>query len=549
VKQALSSRPTGTAAKPSRAPLALAIVIAAGAFAIVLMGMTSEAFELDRFAVPKELALNATALVCALVLAAGWKNVRATVTEAVLGAFVLWSAISALLATNHWISLRSFALTLSGVLIFLAARRIAGPASPADPYGQWAPLPDGRRLVVLNVLALGVTVGALGGVVQAYGLELPGLVEERAPGGTFGNRNFLAHLTAIGIPLVALGVLRSSRIVTRLFWLIALGVCGNAIVLTRSRAGWLGLAAAGIVAAVAMLAARGGVPSPGRPGRRMVAIIVALGAGAAAALVLPNTLRWTSDSPYTETLSRLTDYRAGSGRGRLIQYGNTLKLVARNPVFGTGPGNWFVEYPLVTTEGDPSYAGAEPIPTNPWPSSDWVALLAERGTVGLVIVLLAGATILLLTLRRVRAPDGPATLDAIVLLSLLAATTVTGLFDAVLLNAAPVFFVAAAAGLLLPRSIDVIDRPIAPRVRVAFIAIVLGVTLATVVRSAQQLAAIRIVENGGGSRDSIERALAVDPVNHRLHLRLAPGDCGNARAAVRLLPHSELAKRSVGRCG
>jgi hypothetical protein len=529
--------------------LALAVVVAAGAFAVVIAGMTSAAFELDRFAVPKELALNATALLCALVLATRWRNLRATVPETLLGAFVIWSGVSAALATNRWISLRSFALTFSGFIIFVAARRMTRTAFPADPLGLRTSSNDRPRLVLLNVLSLAVTVGALGGVVQAYGLDLPGLAEERAPGGTFGNRNFLAHLTAIGVPLIVLAVFRSDRRMARVAWLIALAVCGNAIVLTRSRAGWLGLAAAAIVAGAGLLTARRGLPIAGRTFRRIAIIVVALGAGAAAALALPNTLRWTSESPYAETLSRLTDYRGGSGRGRLIQYGNTLKLVARNPVFGTGPGNWFVEYPLVTTEGDPSYAGAELIPTNPWPSSDWVALLAERGPVGLALVLLAGAAILLLAMRRVRAPDGSATLDSIALLSMLAATTVTGLFDAVLLNAAPTFLVAAAAGLLLPRSIDLIDRPLSGRARAALVAIVLAISLAAVLRSAQQLSAIRIVENGGDSRDAVERALAVDPPNHRLRLRLAPRGCAHARAAFRLLPHHEVGKRAVRRCG
>jgi hypothetical protein len=399
------------------------------------------------------------------------------------------------------------------------------------------------------VLALAVTLGALGGVVQAYGLDLPGLAEERAPGGTFGNRNFLAHLTAIGVPLIVLAAFRSDRRMARVPWLIALAVCGNAIVLTRSRAGWLGLAAAAIVAGAGLLAARRGLPIAGRTFRRIAIIGVALGAGAAAALALPNTLRWTSESPYAETLSRLADYRGGSGRGRLIQYGNTLKLVGRDPVFGTGPGNWFVEYPLVTTEGDPSYAAAEPIPTNPWPSSDWVALLAERGPIGLALVLLVAAAILLLAMRRIRNPDGSAAPESIALLSVLAATTTTGLFDAVLLNAAPTFLVASAAGLLVPRSNDLLDRPLAGRTRAALVAIVLALSLAAVLRSAQQLAAIRIVENGAGSRAAVERALDVDPPNHRLRLRLAPRDCAHARAAIRLLPHHEIGKRAVRRCG
>jgi hypothetical protein len=529
------STPAHAVAATDRTGGALTFLLAAGAFAVVLSGTASDMFELDRFSVPKELALNLTALLAALLLAANWRGLRATVPELVLGAFVFWTAVSAVLSVNRWIALRSAALTLSGFLIFLAARRIANNAAT-------------RESVLPRVLALAVVAACLTGLSQAYGVELPGLSEARAPGGTFGNRNFLAHFTAIGVPLVALAALRARPGAVRAFWLVGLVLCGNAIVLTRSRAGWLGLAAAAVIAVLAFAIARRTLFAAGHRTRQLAVAGSAIALGSVTALVLPNTLEWTSESPYTETLTRLTDYRAGSGRGRLIQYGNSMQLVGRNPVFGTGPGNWFTEYPLVTTPGDPSYAGAEPIPTNPWPSSDWVALLAERGPIGLALVLLAGAAIAAIALRRLRGPDPTAALDAVTLLSILAAAAVTGLFDAVLLNAAPTFLVAAAVGLLLPSSREFVDRRLHGRARAAIVAVTLGAALAGATRSAQQLAAIRIVDNGRGSRTSIENALAVDPANYRLHLRLATRDCVHARAAARLMPFHELPRRAVARC-
>ena len=46
-------------------------------------------------------------------------------------------------------------------------------------------------------------LGALTGLVQAYGLVDTNLASlSRAPGGTFGNRNFMAHLVAIGLPVL-----------------------------------------------------------------------------------------------------------------------------------------------------------------------------------------------------------------------------------------------------------------------------------------------------------------------------------------------------------
>jgi hypothetical protein len=45
-----------------------------------------------------------------------------------------------------------------------------------------------------------VVLGALTGLIQAYGLLTTDLASPRAPGGTFGNRNFMAHLVALGLP-------------------------------------------------------------------------------------------------------------------------------------------------------------------------------------------------------------------------------------------------------------------------------------------------------------------------------------------------------------
>ena len=117
--------------------------------------------------------------------------------------------------------------------------------------------------------------------------------------------------------------------------------------------------------------------------RRRVSQLAAMGAlGLALALVLPNTLNWRSDSPYLDSLTGVANYKEGSGKGRLIQYGNTLRMAADDPVLGVGPGNWSVHYPRYMSPGDPSFDADDIIPTNPWPSSDWMAFLAERGVAG-----------------------------------------------------------------------------------------------------------------------------------------------------------------------
>jgi O-antigen ligase len=376
------------------------------------------------------------------------------------------------------------------------------------------------------------------------------LAGERAPGGTFGNRNFLAHLLAIALPLVALATLRAERRWARGLGLVGLAVIGAAVVLTRSRAAWLAMAASMAAIGLALVIVR---RAPERPelGRRPVGLLIALALGVAAALLLPNRLQWRSDAPYAESLKGIVNYQEGSGHGRLIQYRNTLRLVPRDPVFGVGPGNWMVRYPQVTTPGDPSFSGADPIPTNPWPSSDWMAFWSERGLVGVLLLLGAGLAAALTAWRRLGRPDQA--LTSVALLGTLTAAVVAGLFDAVLLLAAPTLFTFAAAGALLPQAGPVLSRPLERSHRRLAIGLVLVAALAATARSAGEVAAI-VTTGQTRQRSALEWASRFDPGNHRLHLYLATrGSCAqrrpHARAARALLPWHEWPRRAVEDCG
>jgi len=525
--------PTG----PDRSATVQAVLVGAGAFVIVLAGMRSAVFDLDRHAVPKELTLHVVALGMLLLVVRQWRSLRAGVIEALLGAFVLWSALSALFATNHWIALRALGLTGSAFVLFITVRRLAGTALAGS---------------VLGALAAAATLAAAIGAAQAYGLELDWLASERAPGGTFGNRNFLAHLVTIAVPAVILCALRARHSGFTIGWAVALGVCLNAIVLTRSRAAWLGLVAAILCMAGAWLIGRRTLREAAHVKRvRWLAGLAAF--GGLTAVALPNRLEWRSDSPYAQTLTRIGDYRSGSGRGRVIQYRNSLELVAMDPVFGTGPGNWFIKYPLVTSPPDPSFNAADPIPTNPWPSSDWMAVLAERGPIGLAIVLLTGAAILLTAMRRLRGMDSTAAVQAAIVLGVLAAVVITGLFDAVLLSATPVYFAAVALGLLLPRTQPVIDRPLRLRARRAAIYGTLGFVLLVSAYSLVQFLAIRVTREST-TRATLAQAARIDPTSHRLQVQLARrGNCEarlpHARAAARLMPHHDAPRRALTACG
>ncbi len=512
-----STPPTAPASLAARL---LAGWLALGAVAVVLIAAPSTLFDLDRFAAPKELVLHLTALGAIILLAFG-AEARASLiaAEVPLVGFTAWSALSAILATNRWLSLRALALTISGVVIFRAGRRVAR---------------EGAGGVLLAGLALALVLGALTGLAQTYGVELSILSDSRAPGGTLGNRNFLAHLLTIGLPLLFLLVFEARGPRRALLAATAAALMVAVIFLTRSRAAWLG---AGVSSAVILagwlIARRGGrvVLARDRLGGALLMVLV----GLAAALLLPNRLSWRSDSPYSDTVRELTNYRVGSGHGRVIQYRNSLRLAGRHPLFGTGPGNWPVEYPRVTTPGDPSFAGGDPMPTNPWPSSDWVAMTVERGVVAALLLLVSLGVMGLTALRRLRSEDPAEARRALALLGLLAATLVTGAFDAVLLLAPPTLVVWAALGLLLPATgrVGFLPFPARRRLLPALGLLAAGASL----RSAGQVAAIELA-GPGWPVERLERAVQLDPGSYRLHLMIA-----QRTGCVRARPHAEAAAR------
>jgi O-antigen ligase len=500
-------------------------VLQLGAVAVVLVVAVMHVFELDRFFIPKELVLHLTAFF------AGWAATRTAMTrvDRLLALFLLLSAISAVFATNPWLAVRALAVSVSGVVLFWVSRtlRERGLARP-----------------LLNTLAFAVVLCAITSLLQTYGIELTIFSENRAPGGTLGNRNFVAHIAAFGLPLVLLAALRGRSVFPGA---IGATLVVASLVLTRSRAAWLAFAAVLVVFFIALLASAA-LRRDRRTWRRLVTIALLIGAGVAAALLIPNTLQWRSDNPYLETVKRVADYQEGSGRGRLVQYEQSMRMALRHPLLGVGPGNWAVEYPEHAARHDPSLSDSEGGTTsNPWPSSDWVAVVAERGPIAAVVLALAFLGMFTAAVRQLRtAIDVEQGLLAATLLGVITGAGVTGMFDAVLLLAVPTFVVWAALGALYVPIAAMPSRRIIPIVLV----ILAGLGA---VRSAMQLTAMQIYATRG-DRASLVQAAQIDPGNYRLRLRLARSGrrqqrCEHARAAHALYPHADAARAASGGCG
>src|SRR5438477_12390968 len=152
---------------------AATVLLQIGLVAVVVAALPYKIFELDRYFVPKELILNAVAIIFAVILVARRRAITIDVVDGLLAFFLVWSAASALFATNHWLAQRALGVSVASAVVFWGARRIGA----AGGYGP-----------LLHAAAFATVIAALTALAQAYGFDTDYFSQNRAPGGTFGNR-------------------------------------------------------------------------------------------------------------------------------------------------------------------------------------------------------------------------------------------------------------------------------------------------------------------------------------------------------------------------
>ena len=515
------------------------LLLQIGVVVVALAALPYKVFELDRYFVPKELALHLVALLPALVLVARRRDTASGLLDGLLALFLALSAVSALFATNHWLAQRALSLSASSLVLFWCARAI-GRAG-------------GHRAILMGA-AIATVVAAATGLAQAYGIESTWFSLNRAPGGTFGNRNFVAHFITIGLPALIYTVVTARAPFTALIGTLGTGAVAALLVLTRSRAAWLAVATSLVVTLVALALARRfwrGTLVGGRLARIALTVAVCV----AAALVFPNTLNWRSDSPYLDTAARMVDYSSGSGRGRVAQYTNSMQMALAHPVLGVGPGNWPVRYVRFAPASDASLAN-DGMTANPWPSSDWVAFVSERGALAALALLGAFAVLFFGAFRGwALLPDANAVIAKVTLAATITATAVVSAFDAVLLLAAPAFLAWMVLG--ATSGVGVLEQPSAPRWWRTATILALILVVAGAARSVTQTAAIATVGHGWPAGAWVS-ATPWDRGSYRIALRAgeiqaARGRCASARRhaarARDLFPHAAAPRRLLRRCG
>lgn len=534
-----TTAPSATAGGWNGTVLVFALVIAGlgGAAAAV----TFRSFDLDRFFVPKELALHVAALLIAVTLARRDGPRSRTRVDVVLVAWLTASIASAVFATSHWLAIRALAISLSSAMVFWAASSLREA---------------GRSRAVARILALAATVAAASALAQAYGLSADLFSTNRAPGGLLGNRNFVAHVAAMSLPLLVWLTATTRSTGAGVLGGLALLVNAAALVLSRSRAAWLSLAIWLAVTAIAAWRLREVARDTVAP-RRARAVVVGLTAGVVLAVVVPNTLDWRSDSPYLDSVKGVVNYREGSGAGRVRQYANSLKLARAHPLLGVGPGNWPAEYPVVASRNDPSLSDATGMASNPWPSSDWVAAVAERG-VPATVALLALTMLLLRQSWRGWRDATRGSYDRLAALaggSVVLIGAIEGMFDAVSLLALPSVIVLGAAAALIPPGPSTPVRVRSPVQRAYITSTAATVWLVLVAMTAAKVEAMRLYSKG--TLAAVQSAARYDPGSYRVQMHAAEllaarGLCRqafhNAAAARDLFPHATAPQAILARC-
>jgi O-antigen ligase len=515
-------------------------VLQLGCIAVAFVVLPYKLFELDRYFVPKELVLHVAALLVTLLLFMRARSVTVDMADVLLVAFVAWSLASAMFATNYWLAQRAVGITVSSAVVFWAARRLGA---------------QGLHRAVLVGAAIATVCAVATALAQAYGLESDYFSLNRAPGGTFGNRNFVAHFAVIGLPALVFVTVTARSGFAAILGSIGAAAVSALLVLSRTRAAWLGVLVSVVCVAIPLVASRR-YWTGHHVGPRFWTLALASVVGACIAIAMPNRLRWASDSPYLESAKNMVDYSSGSGRGRVAQYTNSLKMTADHPVFGVGPGNWPVRYVRYAPANDKSLA-SNGMTSNPWPSSDWVAFVSERGPVAALALLALFATLFFASMRRWgELGDGDAVLAKVTAIATIPATIVVGSFDAALLLGAPAMLAWCVIGAATGAGRRGREIILTPAWRVGGI-VALVIIATSIARSATQMAAIATAGEGG-SRAGWLTAASLDPGSYRINLRVAQsyldrGRCAGAREYARrassLFPSAAEPKRILRACG
>lgn len=196
-----------------------------------------------------------------------------------------------------------------------------------------------RRRSHLRTLTRGVSTGAV--LVAAFvaaqrmGWAFPaGVVTTGRPGGPLGNADFLGAYAALAL-LVAVGSAIDEREVDawRLLHVVAALGSGFGLIVSGTRAGWLGVAA-GLVAFAVLAARRAGVSSRQAVWVAVLCLVGLVGLG-----------MWAGVG------HRLGGVTSGTAAGRVATWERTATVIGERPVLGWGPEGFATGFGRAVDDG------------------------------------------------------------------------------------------------------------------------------------------------------------------------------------------------------
>jgi O-antigen ligase len=353
--------------------LTFAALVLAAAVIIISNGYMGGA--VDTFRLPKEMLFRAAAI---LLLAIGafaatarrarWRETLATISRVewiVIGAIVVWAAVTTLTSTNRFLSEQSLITTLAAVSIY-AATRLVAPRVTMDALAVVLAAASGNAAVVilqeLRIWNPFVFPPEIAGHIQSVG--------------------FLGNPNDVGTFLVAPALAAAAAAVVvpgwrRLMYLGFTVLLFAGIVASQTRTAMIAYVAAVVVAALL------------RPWRQGVTVAVVL--------VIAGAIALRPSTPFGKHFLELV--HAARTRNypvlfseRVVPFLSAIEMVRAHPAAGVGPGCYKFEFMDTRLDLDHRY---RPEWTRGWPMNfaethnDHLQVAAETGLPGYAIFLAA----------------------------------------------------------------------------------------------------------------------------------------------------------------
>jgi O-antigen ligase len=270
-----------------------------------------------------------------------WRR-RGTPLDLPLAAFVASAALSTALAVDVGTALTGAHYRYEGMVTILAYALLFRLAAQAlDGDGAWdvarALLLGGFLVAALAIVQSLVESALIGGATEETARTFGGWLRATS---TFGNAATLGAFLAMLTPLALHELLSARSAANRVLAANACAVLGLALVLTFSRAAWLGAALGAVVVGAGPLV---------RLARRRPLVLVA----AAGPVLLGLTGAFHAAPTWmSSALARaitIGDPTHGSGATRLRIWGDTLHVVAARPWVGWGPDTFGLVFPRFQT--------------------------------------------------------------------------------------------------------------------------------------------------------------------------------------------------------